>query len=334
MPGARARLSTWIPMGSVQESAPDQFGRLPQRHRLRRPGPRQLQRHQGQIDDCLFGVDLQQSEHNIVRRKPILQTVDLGLRGDASGCGTASTTRSPTTYPRRRDMVVWYSADNVIARNGCPQWSVFAAFHVFPFQPGRGQRHYENNSVGIFLMYSDGVVVSDNYILMRTDRPGWASASRRHPTWSSGTTRSCTVRPGCISTVSPYQPDTTNRFATTRSPTMRSRPMSQRLDRERLPGQPFRRQYDREVGGRRGLPPTATIGTVTSGVLPGFRPGPGWGRVTHPMSSHVYADRIWQDRPTPSSSRVRRCWRRSISSSAWPPFTEPADCWSGTRRLS
>ena len=71
------------------------------------------------IDDCLFGVDLQQSEHNIVRRNTISsKQEELGMRGDSIRLWYSFHNKiTDNTINNTRDMVVWYSKSNVIKNN-------------------------------------------------------------------------------------------------------------------------------------------------------------------------------------------------------------------------
>ena len=71
------------------------------------------------IDNCLFGVDLQQSENNIVRRNKISsKPFGLGQRGDAVRLWYSFENKVVENEIKdSRDTVVWYSANNTIARN-------------------------------------------------------------------------------------------------------------------------------------------------------------------------------------------------------------------------
>ena len=117
------------------------------------------------IDNCLFGIDLQQSEHNIVRRNRISsKPVELGVRGDSVRLWYSFYNKITDNVIRdSRDMVVWYSANNTIARNDSRHGRYSLHFMYSRFNDV-DSNHYENNSVGIFLMYSDSVVVRNNYI--------------------------------------------------------------------------------------------------------------------------------------------------------------------------
>ena len=117
------------------------------------------------IDDCLFGVDLQQSEHNIVRRNKISsKPVELGQRGDSVRLWYSFRNQiEHNRISRVRDMVVWYSADNIIKNNVSTDSRYSLHFMYSRYNLVEGNQ-YSNNTVGIFLMYSDGVVVRNNHI--------------------------------------------------------------------------------------------------------------------------------------------------------------------------
>jgi parallel beta-helix repeat protein len=72
------------------------------------------------IENSLFGVDLQQSNNNVVRRNRISsKDFKLGQRGDAIRLWYSFNNKITDNDVRdARDTVVWYSADNEIARNG------------------------------------------------------------------------------------------------------------------------------------------------------------------------------------------------------------------------
>ena len=72
------------------------------------------------ITESLFGIDLQQSSNNVVRRNFISSISDssLGIRGDAIRLWYSRNNRIEKNKIRNsRDIVVWYSADNIIADN-------------------------------------------------------------------------------------------------------------------------------------------------------------------------------------------------------------------------
>ncbi len=117
------------------------------------------------IDNTLFGIDLQQSENNLVQRNRISsKPFDLGMRGDSVRLWYSFNNKITDNIIRNsRDMVVWYSADNLIARNDS-RGGRYSLHFMYSKYNEVLENHYENNSVGIFLMYSDGVQVKNNYI--------------------------------------------------------------------------------------------------------------------------------------------------------------------------
>ncbi len=165
------------------------------------------------IEDCLFGVDLQQSENNIVRGNRISsKDVDLGLRGDAIRLWYSFENKITDNVIRdSRDTVVWYSRDNLIARNDARRGRYSLHFMYSQYNRVEGN-FYQDNSVGIFLMYSDGVEVIDNHIAKASGPTGVGIGFKE--------TSDVTIRGneilynavGLYLDVSPYQPDTTNRF--------------------------------------------------------------------------------------------------------------------------
>jgi nitrous oxidase accessory protein len=118
-----------------------------------------------QIDDCLFGVDLQQSNENRVRGNRISsKPFDMGIRGDAVRLWYSRDNQIVDNVVRDvRDLVVWYSGDNVIARNTVTG-SRYALHFMYSQRNLVEENHFSRNMVGVFLMYSDGVELRRNHI--------------------------------------------------------------------------------------------------------------------------------------------------------------------------
>lgn len=165
------------------------------------------------IDNSLFGIDLQQSDNNIVRRNRISsKPFDLGLRGDAIRLWYS--TRNQIVYNEisdSRDTVVWYSKDNVIAHNTATRGRYSLHFMYSQYNLVE-HNQYIDNAVGIFLMYSDGVIVRHNRITRATGSSGIGIGFKETSdvTIEGNDVLSCAT--GIYVDVSPYQPDTTNRF--------------------------------------------------------------------------------------------------------------------------
>jgi len=151
------------------------------------------------IDDCLFGVDLQQSEHNIIRRNTITsKPFELGQRGDSVRLWYSFHNKIQDNICRDvRDMVVWYSAENEISGNRSTN-SRYSLHFMYSRYNLVEDNWYYGNTVGIFLMYSDGIIVRNNHILHAAGPTGvglgsavFTSTSRRSSpirSTSSGTT--------------------------------------------------------------------------------------------------------------------------------------------------
>jgi nitrous oxidase accessory protein len=165
------------------------------------------------IDNCLFGLDLQQSEDNIVRRNHISsKPVDLGIRGDAMRLWYSFRNRVTDNVIRdSRDMVVWYSRDNLIARNDARRGR-YSLHFMYAQHNEVLDNHYEDNSVGIFLMYSDGVVIKRNYIAKATGPTGIGIGFKETSDVTIEGNQILHNAVGLYLDVSPYQPDTTNRI--------------------------------------------------------------------------------------------------------------------------
>ncbi len=164
------------------------------------------------IEECLFGVDLAQSENNIIRRNYISSKSDrdLGLQGDSVRLWYSFHNQiTDNTIRGSRDMVVWYSSDNVIARNDSSGGRY--ALH-FMYSQGNlvEENRYTENSVGIFLMYSDGAVIRNNYMAHSQGTTGMGLGLKETSDVKITNNQILYNATGIYSDVSPYQPDTTN----------------------------------------------------------------------------------------------------------------------------
>lgn len=165
------------------------------------------------IDNCLFGIDLQQSENNIVRRNEISsKPFDLGLRGDAIRLWYSFGNKITSNYIHdSRDTVVWYSKDNLIAKNRSTRGRY--ALHFMYAQYNKVEENeYWDNSVGIFLMYSDSVEVRNNMVSHATGATGVGVGMKETSDVTLEGNRILYNAVGFYLDVSPYQPDSTNRI--------------------------------------------------------------------------------------------------------------------------
>jgi nitrous oxidase accessory protein len=166
------------------------------------------------IDDCLFGVDLQQSDSNIVRRNRISsKPFELGTRGDAIRLWYSFHNKvTDNTISDSRDTVVWYSANNTISRN-----TTFDSRYSLHFMYSRynlvEDNRYYNNTVGVFLMYSDGVVLRNNYIAHASGATGVGIGFKETSDVTVEGNKILYCASGLYVDVSPFQPDTINKFS-------------------------------------------------------------------------------------------------------------------------
>lgn len=165
------------------------------------------------IDDCLFGIDLQQSEGNIVRRNRIRsKDVDLGIRGDAIRLWYSfDNTIEENEAVDSRDIVVWYSRDNVIRRNRATggRYSLHFMYSQYNLVE---ENDFRGNSVGIFLMYSDSVIVRRNHISHAVGAAGVGIGFKETSDVDIVDNEILYCATGLHLDVSPFQPDTTNRI--------------------------------------------------------------------------------------------------------------------------
>ena len=165
------------------------------------------------IEDSLFGIDLQQSESNIVRRN-IISSKDakLGQRGDGIRLWYSFRNKiEENVLENVRDMVVWYSADNTIKGNKGSNSRYSLHFMYSKYNLVEDNSYY-NNTVGIFLMYSDGVVVRNNTIAHAAGPTGVGIGFKETSDLTIEGNQVLYCASGLYIDVSPYDPDTTNQF--------------------------------------------------------------------------------------------------------------------------
>ncbi|MDH5484953.1 MAG: nitrous oxide reductase family maturation protein NosD [Gammaproteobacteria bacterium] len=165
------------------------------------------------IEDCLFGIDLQQSEYNVVRRNEISsKPVDLGLRGDAVRLWYSFGNKITENYIHdSRDTVVWYSKDNTIANNRSTRGRYALHFMYAQFNKVT-DNEYWNNSVGVFLMYSDSVVLTGNKISHANGTTGVGIGLKESSEVTLKGNMLLYNAVGIYLDVSPFQPDTINQL--------------------------------------------------------------------------------------------------------------------------
>jgi nitrous oxidase accessory protein len=166
------------------------------------------------LDNCLFGVDLQQSDHNIVRRNHFNSSkpFSLGLRGDAIRLWYSMNNQvTDNEINNFRDTVVWYSKDNLIARN-LSRGGRYSLHFMYSQSNRVEDNRLQQNSVGIFLMYSDNVEIRGNHISQAVGATSMGIGFKETSNVTIEHNQIIYCASGIYLDVSPYQPETTNRI--------------------------------------------------------------------------------------------------------------------------
>lgn len=165
------------------------------------------------ISESLFGIDLQQASNNVVRRNRISSKSanDLGIKGDAIRLWYSRNNRiEHNTIRDSRDMVVWYSADNIIADNDVANGRYGMHFMYSKYNLVENNK-FHRNSVGIFIMYSDSVVIRNNRVFQSQGAEGVGIGFKEASNCDILGNEILYNSTGLYLDVSPFQPDTTNR---------------------------------------------------------------------------------------------------------------------------
>ncbi len=250
------------------------------------------------IDDCLFGVDLQQSENNIVRRNRIRsKPFELGQRGDAVRLWYSFNNRiTDNTVTDSRDMVVWYSADNVISGNTGSNSRYSLHFMYSRYNLVEDNRFF-NNTVGIFVMYSDGVVLRRNHIAHAAGPTGVGIGFKETSDNIIEDNQILYCASGLYIDLSPFQPETTNRFKNNLVAYngVGVRFLNDWKDNVFEANQFVDNLTQIEVGGGGSAKRNVWKGNFWSDYEGFDRNRDGVGDTPHKL--YAYADRIWNDKP-------------------------------------
>ena len=171
------------------------------------------------IDNCLNGIDLKQSSDSVIRNNRVRsKPFDLGVRGDGIRLWYSHRNLiEGNEVTDSRDMVAWYSNDNVYRRN-VGMRSRYSIHFMFANNNVVEDNRFYDNAVGVYFMYSEGGVLRNNLISHATGATGMAIGFKE----ASGIVIEgneiiyCAL--GIGSDLSPFQPDSKiwvrgNRFA-------------------------------------------------------------------------------------------------------------------------
>jgi len=163
------------------------------------------------IDDCLFGIDMQQINNSIVSNNTITsKDVDLGLRGDGLRLWYSNDNIiKKNRLIKSRDMVVWYSHGNLIEEN----YGEHCRYSLHFMYAGKNivrNNEYRFNSVGIFFMYSQDTIATGNIVQSSMGATGMGIGLKdvSNFTLKNNTVLYCAQ--GMYIDRSPFEPDTNN----------------------------------------------------------------------------------------------------------------------------
>ena len=171
------------------------------------------------VDNCLFGIDLKQVDHSVVRNNRISsKDFELGVRGDGLRLWYSNDNLvEGNEIVDSRDMVAWYSHRNKFVDN-LGRRSRYSIQFMFANDNVVDRNRFYDNAVGIYFMYTEGGSATNNIISHATGATGMGVGFKE----ASGTLIEnneiiyCGI--GIGSDLSPFQPDSTieirnNRFA-------------------------------------------------------------------------------------------------------------------------
>lgn len=171
------------------------------------------------VDNCLFGIDLKQSSDNILRGNKVRsKQLDIGLRGDGLRLWYSHRNLIESNeIIDSRDMVAWYSDDNIYRRN-LGMRSRYSIHFMFAKNNIVEYNRFIDNAVGVYFMYTEGGILRHNLISHATGATGMAIGFKEasNAVIDSNEIIYCAV--GIGSDLSPFQPDSkiwihNNRFA-------------------------------------------------------------------------------------------------------------------------
>lgn len=119
------------------------------------------------IEECLFGVDIFQAENNRILNNEItsLSKRDMALKGDAIRLWYSKNNLIKGNYWHNvRDMVVWYSSENTFEANK-GVGNRYSIHFMYAHNNRIKDNYFTENSVGVFLMYSEETVMTGNTIM-------------------------------------------------------------------------------------------------------------------------------------------------------------------------
>ncbi|MDR2239035.1 MAG: nitrous oxide reductase family maturation protein NosD [Zoogloeaceae bacterium] len=168
---------------------------------------------ENRITDCLFGIDLKQADYNTLRGNRITsKPLDLGLRGDGLRLWYSHYNLiEKNEIVDSRDMVAWYS-DHNIWRGNVGKRSRYSIHFMFAKDSLVENNAFYDNSVGVYLMYTERIHLRHNLISHATGAAGMAVGFKESSDSDISDNEIIYCAVGVGSDISPFEPGTTLRF--------------------------------------------------------------------------------------------------------------------------
>lgn len=276
------------------------------------------------INNSLFGIDLRQSNDNLVRNNHITsKPVDLGIRGDAIRLWYSLRNRIEFNHiVDSRDIVVWYSNHNEL-RGNVGRGSRYSIHFMFSQQNRVEKNRFFDNAVGIYVMYTEGITLRGNLISHATGATGMGIGFKEASDTVVEGNDIVYCATGIASDLSPFQPDTkiwlrNNRLAYNGIGIL----FNSERDGNELTGNRFEGNItDVAVNGGGTARLNAWDGNHWDSYQGFDRNRDGRGDTPH--SQYAYADRIWMDTPNAQFFRMTPVLELLDFLEQLAPFSDP-----------
>ncbi len=252
------------------------------------------------IEDCLFGISLKNSHNNLIEGNKISsKPFDMGLRGDGVYLWWSDNNRFiRNEITNSRDFVVWYSMGNLIENNrekNC-RYSLHFMFSDMNYVRNN---YFENNSVGVYNMYSTGVMIENNTIIKSLGATGMGIGLKEASDSLIKDNKIIDCSRGIGVDESPFEPDSKNYFIGNEI-VFNNEGVSFVTDGTRVnnifDGNIFKSNIrDVTVSGTRGVAKGFWTRNYWDNYEGFDRDGDGFGDT--PYKYYIYADQLWLNNP-------------------------------------
>lgn len=167
------------------------------------------------ISECLFGIDILQADNNLIQNCEISSITkrQMALKGDAIRLWYSKNNLIKSNYWHNvRDMVVWYSSENTFEANK-GVGNRYSIHFMYAHNNRIKDNVFYENSVGVFLMYSEQTVMTGNTIMRSTGISGMCLGMKETSSNQILNNRFIYSSEGIHVDVSPFVPEKTNTIA-------------------------------------------------------------------------------------------------------------------------